>query len=59
VGALIVVDGRHPRLESTVGQFPGFGLAREPADASTSGVVFRMTRRRTLGTALTGRVGDP
>jgi hypothetical protein len=57
VGTLIVVDGRHPRLESTVGQFPGFGLAREPADAFW--VVFRMTRRRTLGTALTGRVGDP
>ena len=57
MGALIVVDGRHLRLESTVGQFLGFGLAREPADAFW--VVFRMTRRRTLGTALTGRVGDP
>ena len=26
--ALIEVDGGHPRLESTAGQFPGFGLER-------------------------------
>jgi hypothetical protein len=57
VGALIVVDGCHQRLESTVGMSPGLGLAHEPADASM--VVFRMTRRRALGMALTGRVGDP
>ena len=37
-GALIVDDGGHPLLGSTVGQFPGAGLAREPAD--TTGLSF-------------------
>ena len=49
-------DDQKPRLESTFGWFLGFGLAREPADALW--FVFRMTRRPTLGTALTGRAGD-
>ena len=38
VGALIVDDGGHPLLGSTVGQFPGYGLAHEPAD--TTGLSF-------------------
>jgi hypothetical protein len=36
VGALIVGDSCHPRLGSTVGEFLGFGLAREPADTPMS-----------------------
>jgi hypothetical protein len=37
-GALIVGDGGHPLPGSTVGQFPGAGLAHEPAD--TAGLSF-------------------
>lgn len=46
--ALIVVHSCRPRLESTVGQFPGFALAHEPAGALESRAVFGMTRQRTL-----------
>jgi hypothetical protein len=37
-GALIVGDGGHPLPDSTVGWFPGLGLAHEPAD--TAGLSF-------------------